>query len=252
MFESLIANIIVEFAKGIFLAIPRAIKNYKFVRFFGKESIKSDRVFLVLDPYEHPTSRANLRPGMHRFIKDFKGRKPNANLIGEDKVLGSCSIRVTKYATSIFGIHREKTNPIKTVLDENILNDWECSLICSGSSDSNIKTYDIENLPENNLYSFGFGSNGYCEFDITGEKYSINQDGDAGIIVRINNPHHPEHKLFICAGIGEWGTSGASYFLFKNWKKLYKRYGKNRNFVIVLRVPIGQDESAREIRAFNT
>jgi hypothetical protein len=250
LFESLIPNFLWDVIKGIGLSIPRAISNFKFKRFFGQKAIKSDKVFVVLDPYQHPINRTQLQPRQNRFVKDFLGRKPNTPLIGEDKILGSCSVRVTKYSSSEFALFRQKTNPVKVVLDEEVMNNWEGTFICFGSSDSNIKTYDIESLNANSLYSFGFGQNGIRSFTIDGTSYSINQNGDIGILFRLKNPYHKEDKLFICAGIGEWGTSGSAYYLFKNWKNLYRRFGSKTNFVLVLQVDINSDESAREIREY--
>ena len=68
--------------------------------------------------------------------------------------------------------------------------------------------------------------------------------------MRLQNPYHSDHKLFVCAGIGEWGTSGAAYYLFKNWRKLYKRFGAKTNFVLIIKVDNNSDESAREIREY--
>jgi hypothetical protein len=250
LLEELIPHFIWDVIKGLGLSIPRAISNYKFKRFFGYKALDSDKVYVVLDPYEHPISRAQLPQGQNRFVKNFQGRKPNSPLVGEDKILGSCSVRVTKYSSSEFALFRQKTNPVKIVLDEEVINNWEGTFICFGSSDSNIKTFDIESLNENNLYSFDSGQNGIRRFNINGLHYSIDQNGDVGVLFRLNNPYHQGDKLFICAGIGEWGTSGAAYYMFKNWRNLYKRFGSKKNFVLVLQVDRNSDESAREIREY--
>ena len=54
LLENMIPNILWDVLKGLFLAIPRAISNYSFKKFFGQEAIESDKVYVVLDPYEHP------------------------------------------------------------------------------------------------------------------------------------------------------------------------------------------------------
>lgn len=250
LIEGIIPSILWDIIKGLALSIPRAISNFKFKRFFGRKAIESEKVYIVLDPYEHPTSRSQLQYAQNRFIKRFMGRKEDTPLVGEDKLLGSCSVRVTKYSSSEFALFRQKTNPVNVVLDESVINNWEGTFICFGSSDSNIKTYDIESLNENNLYSFGFNQNGYRCFTINGEQLNISQNGDIGILMRLKNPYHNDYNLFICAGLGEWGTSGAAYYLFKNWRKLYKRFGSKTNFVLALRVTQNSDESAREIREY--
>jgi GGDEF domain-containing protein len=50
----------------------------------------------------------------------------------------------------------------------------------------------------------------------------------------------------MCAGIGEWGTSGAAWYLAKHWRDLAKRFGKG-DFAVVLKVTDGADESATAV-----
>src|SRR6266496_5140649 len=233
----LLGHFVWDVIKGLALSVPRAIHNYKFSKFFGQQAIKSDRVFIVLDPYEHPLPRPN-----QRYVKNFYGRRPNQTLAGEDKVLGSCSVRITKYASSEFALFRNKTNPVKIVLDEEVTDSWEGTFVCFGSSDSNIKTFDIERLVQNNLYSFPFDNNRNRCFEIDGQRYSIQGNMDAAVLMGLQNPWHRDHKLFVCAGLGEWGTSGAAYYLFKNWRQLHNKFGAQKNFVLMLRVNINSDE----------
>jgi len=154
---------------------------------------------------------------------------------------------VTKYSTEILSNFRSKEKKIKVVLDEEVMNSWDGTFFCFGSSDSNIKTYDVENLPQNNLYSFGFDSTGFRCFIINGKQFSISNRKDKAVLARFVNPHHNEHYIFVCAGLGEWGTSGATYFLFDRWKDLYKRFKKNQNFCLILEVDLQADDSAKEI-----
>ena len=248
--DDVLLTVAPEAVKGVFKSIPNAINKASFKNFFGKSAIDKSNVFVVLDPYEHPTPRTQLQSGQARFIKKFHGRKADIPIIGEDKMLGSCSVRVTKYASEIFSKFRVKDNNINIVLDEQIMNSWDGTFLSFGSSDSNIKTYDIENLPQNNLYTFSFDPNGYRCFICNGQQFSIVNQKDRAIIARFVNPYHSEHYLFICAGLGEWGTSGATYFLFDRWKELSKRFKKRKNFCLIIEVDIGSDESASEIFSY--
>lgn len=236
--------------KGIIKSIPNAISKVNFKKFFGDSAIDSQNVFVVLDPYEHPVPRQQLPRGQNRFVKKFYGRKADMPIIGEDKLLGSCSVRVTKYASEAFSKFRTNENSIKVVLDEQIINSWDGTFFCFGSSDSNIKTYDVENLDQNNLYSFAFDQNGDRYFIVNGQQFSLVNRKDRAILARFVNPHHSEHYLFICAGLGEWGTSGATYFLFDRWKELNKRFKKRKDFCLIIEVDVGSDESAKEIHSY--
>jgi hypothetical protein len=61
--------------------------------------------------------------------------------------------------------------------------------------------------------------------------------------MKLGNPYFPGNALFMCAGLGEWGTSGAAWFLARHWRDLSCRFGSNP-FFLVLRVSIGSDHSA--------
>lgn len=237
--------------KGIAKSIPHAIDKARFKNFFGDGSVEGDNVYVVLDPYEHPISRSQLPRGQTRFVKKFHGRKADIPIIGEDKLLGSCSVRITKYASEAFSKFRPKGKGVPIALDEQVMNSWDDTFLCFGSSDSNIKTYDVETLPANNLYTFAFDQNGYRCYQVNGQQFSFTNNKDKAVLARFVNPHHTEHFLFVCAGLGEWGTSGATYFLFDNWKLLNKRFKKRKNFCLIIEVDVNSDESAKEIYSYS-
>jgi len=72
--------------------------------------------------------------------------------------------------------------------------------------------------------------------------------GDKGLIMKLPNPLFPNHTLTVCAGLGEYGTSGAAFYLSRHWEELYKRY-KGQPFCVIVAVSPGSDESAKEISA---
>jgi len=67
---------------------------------------------------------------------------------------------------------------------------------------------------------------------------------DYGFILKIHPEQHKNKVWIVCAGYGEWGTSGAAYYLAKNWKYIYKK-AKDKPFAIMINVEIGKDESAK-------
>lgn len=44
-----------------------------------------------------------------------------------------------------------------------------------------------------------------------------------------------QRPAFYCAGLGELGTIGAAHFLASEWARLYKKYGGQTDFVVMLR-----------------
>lgn len=219
----------------------KLLNRQRFENFFGYHALYGEKIFAVVDPYTHPLPRRT-----NRYIKKFLGRRVDAALVGEDNVLGINVLRVVSYVTATFSVYRQSIKPIAVVTDEQVAERWDATFICFGSSDSNIKTYDVENLPEQLFYTSEWNSYGKPIFKICDRIFSINQSQDYGVLLRIKNPKYPEHYLFICAGIGEWGTSGSAYYLFQHWKELYRKHGQ-QDFCKIIEVDIGSDESAREI-----
>ncbi len=74
---------------------------------------------------------------------------------------------------------------------------------------------------------------------------------DCAILMRIRNTRFPEHFFFVCAGLGKWGTSGASWYLVKHWESLYKEF-KNEDFAIILEVDLRSDTSASRVASLRS
>jgi hypothetical protein len=238
--EKIGISFLVDIAKQFLKAIPRAIQNWKFRRFFGSDAVEGDRIFGVLDPVTHP-----LPASSNRYVKRFLGRRSDQALIGPTDALGLCSVRVASYASGLFARFRPGHTPLAFAIDYDVATKWDASFFSFGSADSNLKTFDIESLPEQKFYSTAFNSAGRRVFRVGNRDFEITGKHDHGILLRMKNPRHPEHTLFICAGLGEWGTSGAAYFLFHNWASLYGKHGQD-DFCKVIRVDHLSDESAVE------
>ncbi len=234
-----------DITKSIYRAIPNAINKYKMKKFFGPSVSGEGNFWLVVDPYYHPLPRT-ITTG-NRYVKHFLGRRPDQPLIGEDRVLGSNILRLLGYLSGALAQFRDSSQPITFVSDEDVANRWDGSFVCFGSSDSNIKTLDIETLPQNGFYQFLTDQGtGWRYFKVAGRDFKISPNEDKAIILRVSNTRAEKNWLFICAGLGEWGTSSSTRYLFTHWKKLHKRF-KQKNFIIVLGVRLGSDESAEEL-----
>lgn len=238
--ESIFVKLVFEIGKQLLLAIPRAIQNWRFCRFFGSDAVTGDRIFGVLDPVTHP-----LPTNQNRYIKRFLGRRTDQPLIGPTNVLGLCSVRVASYAAGLFSQFRPK-KPLAFEIDYDVSEKWDASFFCFGSSDSNLKTFDVESLPEQKFFNLSFNLMKERVFKVGNREFGITNKHDHGILLRMKNPRHPEHALFICAGLGEWGTSGAAYYLFHNWSSLCWKHG-TADFCKVIRVANRSDESAEEV-----
>lgn len=236
--------------KNITLAIPKAIEDYKFRKFFGKDACQKGNVFLVLDPHENITPLTPVT--QHRYRKKFHGRRADVIFPGADPVIGTGAIRATNYASMEAARHLPVELALKVKLDADLLNSWDGTFICYGSSTSNVKTYDIEHLQEMNLYTVGTTERHGVQYPcwrMNGHDYTVTKN-DSAILMRIRNSRSEGNYLFVCAGLGEWGSSGSIRYLFRNWKTLNSKYRNGQNFCIVLDVAVGSDESAKEVAAY--
>ena len=94
------------------------------------------------------------------------------------------------------------------------------------------------------------GGDPYCKnssygfFDaITGKKIVGGKPGfDYGLILKLNPKPRPERTWIVCAGYGEWGTSGAAWYLVHHWESIYQ-YAKGKPLAIIVEVKFEKDES---------
>ena len=74
------------------------------------------------------------------------------------------------------------------------------------------------------------------------------QTHDYGLIMNMRPSEHTNNDRvwFVCAGFGEWGTSGSAYYLSRNWKNIAHKYG-SKPFAIIVQVEFNKDDSAKEV-----
>ena len=171
---------------------------------------------------------------------------PNGHFTGfpgaSEGVLGYCSARGAGYVIDALSRVPSVGIKVRTVADREVAGLWDATFINLGSSYSNIKTDDIKHMHDRTLFRDD-------DMQFTVEGYPPQQEearSRKGIIAKRGNPYFPGHALLVCAGLGEWGTSGAAWYLAKNWKDLSRRF-RSRDFVIVVSVLPEADESAREL-----
>lgn len=61
------------------------------------------------------------------------------------------------------------------------------------------------------------------------------RDAVFGFVQRIYDTEN-QRCLFYVAGISDFATAGCVYYLVSNWRKLYKRYGKQTPFLVLLKI----------------
>lgn len=161
--------------------------------------------------------------------------------------LSIASIRSASYLFEAFG-ENANISP-ELVSDEDIKDKLNLSF-CSFGGLNNFKTRDILSSEQNKYFEF-YSKSGQGDIDAIrlkdkSNEFFTNENIDYGFIIKIIPKSFPCRVWIACAGLGEWGTSGAAWYLAKNWKKI-KNMFDNKPFGIIIKVHMGQDESSEMV-----
>lgn len=217
------------------------LNRHKFKQVFGEDVLQGSNFHLVY-------AQLGLRP-----VVDEQGNvvrypyiKPGEEISGAafsiERPVSSCEVRAAKYLTEIIGAESRQAPMLSS--DYDLRGRLDISFVSFGGPLSNYKTRDVIGNDGNQLLSFD------------NQKFSSKKSGrvvlcpetgfDYGLILKIHPSQFSSRVWFVCAGIGEWGTSGAAYYLAHKWKDI-NHYSKQKPFAIIVRVKPNQDESAEPI-----
>jgi hypothetical protein len=248
----ILANLIINFIAGILIfllglfwpIIPKSIRKCRLKKFFGP-SVLSDRFVIVYGTLQDLRPRVDSagNPAM-RFTKVFR----NGQVIGvagpHENIVGDCEIRAAGYLLQNIGKIREEMIRVKS--DREAYEDLNFTFISLGSPASNQITGFALREPRNCFLNFVQENQDVFIMSVADKTRYHFERKDRAIIVRIRNERFPKNCLFVCAGLGEWGTSGAAWYLAAHWEDLYKEF-KEDDFGLVIEVDIGVDSSASRI-----
>ena len=137
-----------------------------------------------------------------------------------DHPMSECEVRASTYIASLLG------RTIRQLLVSDVEADTllESNFVSLGGSGSNFKTADILASPAN-IFLHSMTPEWFI---LVGQPvplpYTCDGIADYGFILRIRPPEFPQHSWIVCAGLGEWGTSGAAWFLARRWGKPHPVY----------------------------
>jgi hypothetical protein len=168
--------------------------------------------------------------------------------------VSECEVRATTYLSTLLGSFT-KSAILTSDTDASAILDAD--FLTVGWIGGNYKSADIINSDSNFFLSFTADRfNWKSGADMP---YTCGPDADHGVILRVTPDEFPDRAWIICAGLGEWGTSGAAWFLSRKWKDILKRIEKSDfrhrlrrtpDFCAFVRVIPGQDESAKIVDIF--
>jgi hypothetical protein len=232
-----ITLVIVAIGKKVFFLWNRR----KFRQVFGEDILKGTGFHLVYAQFALTTvmdEHGNVLT--HPYIKP--GEEISGVGFSIDRPVSSCEVRAAKYLAEIIGAE-SKNAPVLSS-DYELKGRLDISFVSFGGPRSNYKTRDAIGNNGNQLIIFDNVS-----FQSKRSRKPVlqpEQGFDYGLILKIHPTRFPERIWLVCAGLGEWGTSGAAWYLSHKWREIYD-YAKQKSFAIIVRVRPNQDESAEPI-----
>lgn len=151
-------------------------------------------------------------------------------------------VRCVSYLASAIGNNVGSTPTVRSDLETRHLLDLD--FISFGGPNSNLKTADCQSNDGNRLARLDQNQNTFVNLVTQQRLLEFEPGFDYGLILKIRPIQFPKRVWMACAGIGEWGTSGAAWFLANKWREIKSR-AEHRSFAIVVRVRPGQDQSAQ-------
>lgn len=216
-------------------------KRSKFKDIFGRDLFRSNGMQIVYAQLALPPTQ-NINGGIntHPYVKP--GEERSGISFSIERPVSSCELRAAKYLSEIIGKEANKSPLLSS--DFELHGRLNISFISLGGQASNHKSRDVLTNDCNKFLNFG--SNTFIT-TTSQRAVLINQQGfDYGLILKIHPSQFPERTWLVCAGLGEWGSSGAAWYLAYKWREIHK-FGKNKPFAIVVKVRTGQDESAEPV-----
>jgi hypothetical protein len=220
--------------------IPRSIDLWRATRFWG-DGLSNDGIALCCG-----SLTSALKATEPRYAKLFRDGRRSLIAGPSETIIGLCEVRAASYLINALAKYRRAPFPIED--DETCLKKLSRSIVSIGSAASNEITEIVQADSRNHFLAIEM-QNGFAAIRCR-ETGSIVNFGpsevrrDYGIILKVMNTRFPDQYLFACAGLGEWGTSGAAWYLATHWKDL-EAFGDE--FGCVVEVEIGSDQSAQVV-----
>lgn len=256
---NIIGGILVAVLTAIYIGIRHRFRSYHLQRLLGfqfkpETEIRMAYGQLLLPALtdqsgqiiNHPYVKAPRRGGAMPLVGSYSIEHP----------VSECEVRASTYMATLLGLPG-KLQPL-LVSDTVASSILDSNFISFGGPGSNYKTADAL-ASEANI----FVRMGYSEFSLpSGESlpFSCTREADHGFILRITPPEFPARSWIVCAGLGEWGTSGSAWFLAHKWQELIKSIHPMAyysgvmhipDFLAIIRVVPDQDQSARMVALYN-
>jgi len=252
VYEEILASLLIFVFGFVVSRLPRLIRAHRLRRFFGS-AVLTDDFMAVYGMYSRYSAEADnpKEPAPVLYEKRFHDSRTAKYISPLGRIITPEVIRAFSYVLQ--ELARFRNRPVAILSDEEAVKILDNSFISIGGPAINEMTEWMLGEKTNRFFRFSIPDDPTDEkprtidaiLDSTDQKFSFarNPGKDYGIVLKVKNSRFPGHFFFVCAGLGGWGTSGATWYLAKHWRELYREFGTDE-FGIVLEVNCGSDTSA--------
>jgi hypothetical protein len=160
--------------------------------------------------------------------------------------ISQCELRAASYLASAIGAATGRTPDLRS--DMEARSQLDLDFISFGGPLSNFKTADCQVNGANRIARLEQAATTRVQ-DLDANAplpFSLDSEFDYGLILKVRPCQFPQRTSLACAGFGEWGTSGAAWYLANRWNEIRKKT-KAKCFALVVRVRHQQDQSAEPV-----
>jgi hypothetical protein len=248
---NIIGGIIVSILTALYIGAHYRIRLYHLQRLLGFKFKPKTTVTITYGQFLlPPLTNQSGQIIAHPYVKTPRhgGAIPLVGSYSIEHPVSECEVRASTYIAMLLG--RPKNLQPQLFSDVEVSSVLDSNFVSFGGSGSNYKTADI--LASRSNIFIRMAHTGFSLPSGESLPFSCSRAADHGFILRIIPPEFPTRSWIVCAGLGEWGTSGAAWFLANKWTELIRsihpiayRSGIMRipDFLAIIRVVPGQDQS---------
>jgi hypothetical protein len=212
----------------------RYLLSWKFMKVFGKDAGKEHHIVYNIK---------NVKDRSIIFLSPMSeiNRPLYANATNLSTINSCATTRAMGHLVYSFG----KNVKLPPIMDSevDIDNKMDLSFISIGGL-TNMKTCDLLEDVSHFLKFSGESILWRNEILVT-----AGNNVDYAFIIKTHPKSNPERTWLCCAGVGEWGTSGAAWYLARKWKDVHK-WAKKNPFAIITKTTIKSDETTVVVHKF--
>lgn len=258
---SVLGGILVVVFTVIFFKLRRLVRKWWFKRIFGQDADKDGEYFVIYAKLTlPPVFNEKREPITHPYIKPPRRTGSEGSSFSVENPVSSCELRAAKYICGAFGAFARAQPILASDMDmESSESSLNRSLVSLGGAGWNWKTDDVLNNLSNRFLKIEGDT--FLSVENGKQVLTLEKGFDYGLILRVRPEEFHKKVWIVCAGIGEWGTSGAAWYLSNKWGKIVRAnwcwsnpfgFGKGTDFATIVRVRPGQDESASSVVHFKS